>query len=111
MASRRVFSAQEALEMLHKLYDCDSGLERYSDVSIQFQLFQVPQSAQVQRQGDEPGPQSPAINPAIQFTGRRETKKQAFSWQDERTPGKEEEIGKDGAVWTVVGEEESRGRR
>ncbi|KAK5615059.1 hypothetical protein CRENBAI_006307 [Crenichthys baileyi] len=35
----------------------------------------------------------------------------AFSSQDERTPGKEEEIGKDGAVWTVVGEEESRGRR
>ncbi|KAK5622041.1 hypothetical protein CRENBAI_011707, partial [Crenichthys baileyi] len=35
----------------------------------------------------------------------------AFSTQDERTPGKEEEIGKNGAVWTVVGEEESRGRR
>ncbi|KAK5613853.1 hypothetical protein CRENBAI_015459, partial [Crenichthys baileyi] len=33
-----------------------------------------------------------------------------FSSQDERTPGKEEEIGKDGAVWTLVGEEESRGR-
>ncbi|MEQ2316430.1 hypothetical protein AMECASPLE_032458, partial [Ameca splendens] len=34
-----------------------------------------------------------------------------FSSQDERRPGKEEEeIGKDGAVWTVVGEEESRGR-
>ncbi|KAK5599268.1 hypothetical protein CRENBAI_023585 [Crenichthys baileyi] len=48
----------------------------------------------------------PAINPAIQLTGRRETAN-----QDERTPGKEEEIGKDGAVWTVVGEEESRGRR
>ncbi|MED6252317.1 hypothetical protein ATANTOWER_010118 [Ataeniobius toweri] len=30
-------------------------------------LFQakVPQSAQVQRQGDEPGAQSPAINPTI----------------------------------------------
>ncbi|KAK5618964.1 hypothetical protein CRENBAI_006044 [Crenichthys baileyi] len=65
----------------------------------------------VRRQGDEPGAQCPAINPAIQLTGRRETKKQAFSSQDERTPGKEEEIGKDGAVWTVVGEEESRGRR
>ncbi|KAK5607039.1 hypothetical protein CRENBAI_009634 [Crenichthys baileyi] len=35
----------------------------------------------------------------------------AFSSQDERTSGKEEEIGKDGALWTVVGEEESRGRR
>ncbi|KAK5614360.1 hypothetical protein CRENBAI_001943 [Crenichthys baileyi] len=55
--------------------------------------------------------QCPAINPAIQLPGRRETKKQAFSSQEERTPGKEEEIGKDGAVWTVVGEEESRGRR
>ncbi|KAK5621531.1 hypothetical protein CRENBAI_002863 [Crenichthys baileyi] len=33
-----------------------------------------------------------------------------FSSQDERTPGKEEEIEKDGTVWTVVGEEE-RGRR
>ncbi|KAK5618090.1 hypothetical protein CRENBAI_022531 [Crenichthys baileyi] len=30
---------------------------------------------------------------------------------DERTPWKEEEIGKDGAVWTVVGEEECRVRR
>ncbi|KAK5618704.1 hypothetical protein CRENBAI_013498 [Crenichthys baileyi] len=29
---------------------------------------------------------------------------------NERTPGKAEEIGKDGTVWTVVGEEESRGR-
>ncbi|MEQ2317108.1 hypothetical protein AMECASPLE_039346, partial [Ameca splendens] len=74
-------------------------------------LFQetVPQSAQVQRQGDEPGPQCPAINPANQLTGRRETKKQAFSSQDERAPWKEEETGKDGTVWTVVGEEESRG--
>ncbi|KAK5609074.1 hypothetical protein CRENBAI_016685 [Crenichthys baileyi] len=37
---------------------------------------------------------------------------QSFSSQDERTPGKEEEeIEKDGTVWTVVGEEESRGRR
>ncbi|KAK5600312.1 hypothetical protein CRENBAI_001398 [Crenichthys baileyi] len=35
----------------------------------------------------------------------------AFSSQDERTPGKEEEIGKDGTVWTVVWEEGSRGRR
>ncbi|KAK5611989.1 hypothetical protein CRENBAI_003256 [Crenichthys baileyi] len=35
----------------------------------------------------------------------------ALSTQDERTPGKEEEIGKDGTVWTVVVEEESRGRR
>ncbi|KAK5619685.1 hypothetical protein CRENBAI_009320 [Crenichthys baileyi] len=35
----------------------------------------------------------------------------AFSSQDERTPGKEEEIGKDGPVWTVVGEEGGRGRR
>ncbi|MEQ2226682.1 hypothetical protein ILYODFUR_029856, partial [Ilyodon furcidens] len=75
-------------------------------------LFQetVPQSAQVQRQGDEPRPQCPAINPANQLTGRRETKKQAFSSQDERAPWKEDEIGKDGTVWTVVGEEESRGR-
>ncbi|KAK5598647.1 hypothetical protein CRENBAI_006616 [Crenichthys baileyi] len=56
-------------------------------------------------------PSAPAINPAIQLSGRRETTKQAFSSQDERTPGKEEEIGKDGTVWTVVGEEESRGRR
>ncbi|KAK5622249.1 hypothetical protein CRENBAI_007199 [Crenichthys baileyi] len=30
---------------------------------------------------------------------------------DERTPGKEEKTEKDGAVWTVVWEEESRGRR
>ncbi|MED6265862.1 hypothetical protein CHARACLAT_029761 [Characodon lateralis] len=37
--------------------------------------------------------------------------KSAFSSQDERTPGKEEEIGKDGTVWTVIGEGESRGRR
>ncbi|KAK5601843.1 hypothetical protein CRENBAI_019949 [Crenichthys baileyi] len=37
-------------------------------------------------------------------------KREVFSSQDERTPGKEEEIGKDGAVWTVVGEEECRGR-
>ncbi|KAK5605523.1 hypothetical protein CRENBAI_010920, partial [Crenichthys baileyi] len=29
----------------------------------------------------------------------------------ESTPWKEEEIGKDGTMWTVVGEEESRGRR
>ncbi|KAK5600583.1 hypothetical protein CRENBAI_014816 [Crenichthys baileyi] len=36
---------------------------------------------------------------------------ETFSSQDERTPGKEEEIGKDGTMWTVVGEEESRGRR
>ncbi|MEQ2304827.1 hypothetical protein AMECASPLE_031403 [Ameca splendens] len=71
----------------------------------------MPPSAQVQRQGHEPGPQCPAINPANQLTGRRETKNQAFSSQDKRTPGKEEEIGKDGTVWTVVGEEESRGRR
>ncbi|KAK5598359.1 hypothetical protein CRENBAI_013634 [Crenichthys baileyi] len=35
----------------------------------------------------------------------------AFSSQDERIPGKEEEIGKYGTVWTVVGEEESRRRR
>ncbi|MEQ2306317.1 hypothetical protein AMECASPLE_006944 [Ameca splendens] len=28
-----------------------------------------------------------------------------------RQAGKEEQIGKDGTVWTVVGEEESRGRR
>ncbi|MEQ2252010.1 hypothetical protein ILYODFUR_017224, partial [Ilyodon furcidens] len=34
-----------------------------------------------------------------------------FSSQEERTPEKEEEMGKDGTVWTVVGEEESRGRR
>ncbi|KAK5613301.1 hypothetical protein CRENBAI_023985 [Crenichthys baileyi] len=67
--------------------------------------------SQVQRQGDEPGVQCPAINPAIQLPGRRETTKQAFSSQDEGTPGKEEEIGKDGTVWTAVGEEESRGRR
>ncbi|KAK5610201.1 hypothetical protein CRENBAI_009472, partial [Crenichthys baileyi] len=33
-----------------------------------------------------------------------------LSSQDERTPGKEEEIGKDGTVWTMVGEEESRRR-
>ncbi|MEQ2283714.1 hypothetical protein AMECASPLE_014409, partial [Ameca splendens] len=46
----------------------------------------------------------------IQLPGRRETTNKAFSSQDECTPGKEEEIGKDGAVWTVVGEEESRGR-
>ncbi|KAK5603190.1 Protein CBFA2T1 [Crenichthys baileyi] len=38
-------------------------------------------------------------------------KKAAFSSQDELTPGKEEEIGKDGTVWTMVGEEESRERR
>ncbi|MED6265098.1 hypothetical protein CHARACLAT_021973, partial [Characodon lateralis] len=31
-----------------------------------------------------------------------------FSSQDERTPGKEEDIRKDNTVWTVVGEEESR---
>ncbi|MEQ2250738.1 hypothetical protein ILYODFUR_003909 [Ilyodon furcidens] len=61
--------------------------------------------------GRRAGAQCPAINPANQLTGRRETKKQAFSSQDELTPGKEEEIGKDGAVWTVVGKEESRGRR
>ncbi|MEQ2237232.1 hypothetical protein ILYODFUR_021183, partial [Ilyodon furcidens] len=36
----------------------------------------VPQSAQVQRQGDEQGPQCPAINPTIQLTGRRETTNQ-----------------------------------
>ncbi|KAK5612940.1 hypothetical protein CRENBAI_004296 [Crenichthys baileyi] len=59
----------------------------------------------------EPGAQCPAINPAIQLTGRRETKKQAFSSQDERTPWKEQEIGKDGTVWTVVKEEENRRRR
>ncbi|MED6266718.1 hypothetical protein CHARACLAT_004889 [Characodon lateralis] len=38
----------------------------------------VPQSAQVQRQGDEPGAQCPAINPAIQLTGRRKTTNQVF---------------------------------
>ncbi|MEQ2177061.1 hypothetical protein GOODEAATRI_034665 [Goodea atripinnis] len=106
MASRRMFSAQEALEMLQKLDDRDSGVERDSDGSWSAfsssdsgsesepppakktrvvplaggcgALFQatVPQSAQVQRQGDEPGAQCPAINPANQLTGRRETKKQ-----------------------------------
>ncbi|KAK5624047.1 hypothetical protein CRENBAI_019924 [Crenichthys baileyi] len=40
----------------------------------------------------------------------RDSGSETFSSQDERTPGKEEEIGKDGTVWTVVGEEESRGR-
>ncbi|KAK5604206.1 hypothetical protein CRENBAI_021142 [Crenichthys baileyi] len=74
------------------------------------QWKQCHKSAQVQRQGDQLGAQPPAINPAIQLPGRRETTNQAFSSQDECTPGKEEEIGKDGAVWTVVGEEESRGR-
>ncbi|MEQ2231341.1 hypothetical protein ILYODFUR_038542 [Ilyodon furcidens] len=33
MVSRRMFSAQEALEMLQKLHDCDSGVERDSDGS------------------------------------------------------------------------------
>ncbi|KAK5605777.1 hypothetical protein CRENBAI_006226 [Crenichthys baileyi] len=42
-----------------------------------------------------------AINLAIQLPGRRETTNQGG-----RTAGKDEEIGKDGAVWT-----ESRGRR
>ncbi|MEQ2224685.1 hypothetical protein ILYODFUR_009984, partial [Ilyodon furcidens] len=32
------------------------------------------------------------------------------SSQDKRTPEREEEIGKDGTVWTVVGEAERRGR-
>ncbi|KAK5620630.1 hypothetical protein CRENBAI_021166 [Crenichthys baileyi] len=84
--------------MLQKLDDRDSGSRGIL-------------TALVERQGDEPGDQCPAINPAIQLPGRRETTNQAFSSQDERTPGKEEEIGKDGGVWTVVGEEESRGRR
>ncbi|MEQ2305105.1 hypothetical protein AMECASPLE_034168 [Ameca splendens] len=33
MASRRIFSAQEALEMFQKLDDCDSGVETDSDGS------------------------------------------------------------------------------
>ncbi|KAK5612332.1 hypothetical protein CRENBAI_013165 [Crenichthys baileyi] len=33
------------------------------------------------------------------------------SSQDKRTPKREEQIGKDGTVWTMVGKEESRGRR
>ncbi|MEQ2169551.1 hypothetical protein GOODEAATRI_026305 [Goodea atripinnis] len=99
MASWRRFSAQEALEMLQKLDDCDSGGERDSDGSWSVVSSSdsgsesepplakkrrvaplagatVPQSAQVQRQGDEPGAPSPAINPAIQLTGRRETTNQ-----------------------------------
>ncbi|KAK5599894.1 hypothetical protein CRENBAI_014212 [Crenichthys baileyi] len=119
MASRRIFSAEQTLELRQKFDDCDSwsrgiltALGQLSDRSSDSGSEKtVPQSVQVQRQGDEPCAQSPAINPAIQLTGRRETTNQAFSLQDERTPGKEEEIGKDGTVWTVVGEEESRGRR
>ncbi|KAK5605359.1 hypothetical protein CRENBAI_025558 [Crenichthys baileyi] len=110
-----MFSAQETLEMLHKLDDRDSGsrgiLTALGQHSVPVTAATGPQSAQVQRQGDEPGAQSPAINLAIQLPGRRQTTNQAFSSQDERTPWKEEEIGKDGTLWTVVGEEESRGRR
>ncbi|MEQ2242452.1 hypothetical protein ILYODFUR_035970 [Ilyodon furcidens] len=138
MASKRIFSAEETLEMLQKTDDCDSGGKMDFDDSwsaFSFSssesesepprlkkiesslaggcgaLVQVPQSAQVQRQGDEPGAQCPAINPAIQLPGRRETTNQAFSLQDERTLGKEEQIVKDGTVWTLVGEEESKWRR
>ncbi|MEQ2242138.1 hypothetical protein ILYODFUR_032785, partial [Ilyodon furcidens] len=104
--------------MLQKLDECDSGARGMRVRLLRLKkrriipsagggdtLFQatVPQSSQVWRQGDEPGAQSPAINPAIQLAGRRETTNQVFSSQDERTPEKEEETGKDGTVWRVVG--------
>ncbi|MED6289073.1 hypothetical protein CHARACLAT_032623 [Characodon lateralis] len=56
-----------------------------------------------QRFRDRETSQSPAVNPAIQLTGRRENTNQASSPQDERTPEREEQMGKDGTVWTVVG--------
>ncbi|MEQ2253360.1 hypothetical protein ILYODFUR_031253 [Ilyodon furcidens] len=95
--------------MLQKLDECDSGDERDESEASPAKkrrvvpsagggdvLFQatMPQSAQVQRQGDEPGAHSPAINPAIQLPGRRETTNQAFSSKDELTPEKEESRGR-----------------
>ncbi|KAK5608054.1 hypothetical protein CRENBAI_005324 [Crenichthys baileyi] len=96
--------------MLQKLDVRDSGSRGILKALGQHSV-PVTADQRVQRQGDEPGAQCPAINLAIQLPGRRETTNQAFSSQDERTPGKEEEIGKDGTVWTAVGEEESRGKR
>ncbi|MED6284639.1 hypothetical protein CHARACLAT_021044 [Characodon lateralis] len=117
--------------MLQKLDDRNSGVERDSDGS--WSVFSSSDSGSESEpprpgktrvvplaggcgalfQGSETGRRArrPAINPAIQLPGRRETTNKAFSSQDERTPGKEEEMGKDGTVWTVVGEEESRGKR